>query len=737
MSAQKGWRKLLATATAGLVVASGIALAPAAANAAPGTVADATLSWGVKSSFRNYIYNFAMFDGDSSLLGNTTQTAKTNGPDGVFNWSGGTGVGDTEGANADVSFGEGNGVHFQSHPMTVDGQQVYALDMTFTNPHVVVTSPTTGELRLDVEGYEFESMTSVGDPYAFDDVVLADLALAAPTNAGGTVTWTDAAATLTAEGSTAFGGFYPAGETLDPVTFSLPTTEVVPEATTTTLEVAPAASVVKGGDVTLTATLAPVEAQGEVQFFATDAEGAEQPIGAPVAVVDGVATLTTAEVPAGETSYRAEFAPNAFYVASESAPSAALRVIDTAQPELCSVGAGAKTYAGVDATWAWSAYSNEPNHTGGGGYAWTKVGGGNIAVDDTDFVLSDGTASVTADCTSIAFTGTARVEAYANFFPTNGQWVELVDPALVIDAAGNGAWTAEVRTGAGALNENSSERVAVATVSGAELPDFVDAGTASIVPDYAGTTAKGTWKSGYSDAWSNAFVNMIPSSIQAFYYASGAGSDAKKPAAPIELSWADAPVEIPFVDVQPGDKFYTEIAWMYTEGLSTGTKVGSEVYYRPANSVTREAMAAFLYRLAGEPAFTAPTKSPFADLKTGDRFYKEITWLASEGITTGTKIPGTNKANFLPREQISRAAMAAFMYRFAGEPSYSAPATSAFSDVKPGSGFYKEISWMHSTGISTGSKVGGKVVYQPKDAVKRNAMAAFVFRFDTWQNAAA
>lgn len=232
MTAQKKWWRrstsFLASATAGLLVTGGMVAIPAVAHAdeaaQPGVVADATLDWGVKASFRNYIYNFTMFEGRTTMLGSATQPE----PKGIYHWSTGSGNAKTDGSSADVDFGAGNGVHFQSHPMTVDGEKVYALDMTFTNPHVVLTSPTTGELRMDVAGYEFKSMTEVGDPYELTDANIAELELPAPAKSGDTLTWSDAAATLTDEGAIAFGGFYPAETELDPVTFSLPTTAATP-----------------------------------------------------------------------------------------------------------------------------------------------------------------------------------------------------------------------------------------------------------------------------------------------------------------------------------------------------------------------------------------------------------------------------------------------------------------------------------------------------------------------------
>jgi hypothetical protein len=71
--------------------------------------------------------------------------------------------------------------------------------------------------------------------------------------------------------------------------------------------------------------------------------------------------------------------------------------------------------------------------------------------------------------------------------------------------------------------------------------------------------------------------------------------------------------------------------------------------------------------------------------------------------------------------------MAAFLYRFAGKPAFTPPAVSPFSDVTPSTPFYKEITWLASTGITGGFSDG---TFRPLGTVKRDAMAAFLFRFD-------
>lgn len=141
----------------------------------------------------------------------------------------------------------------------------------------------------------------------------------------------------------------------------------------------------------------------------------------------------------------------------------------------------------------------------------------------------------------------------------------------------------------------------------------------------------------------------------------GDGFDPDRIPKPKPISWK-------FDDVKdPKQAFYHQIYWMAQTGLSTGTvtknaagKVVSRMY-QPKDSVSREAMAPFLYRYSGSPKFQAPKKSPFVDLKPSDKFYKEIMWLSERGITTGVKTG--NRVEYRFSEQVTREAMAAFLNR--------------------------------------------------------------------------
>nr|WP_284327075.1 S-layer homology domain-containing protein [Demequina litorisediminis] len=172
-----------------------------------------------------------------------------------------------------------------------------------------------------------------------------------------------------------------------------------------------------------------------------------------------------------------------------------------------------------------------------------------------------------------------------------------------------------------------------------------------------------------------------------------------------------------FRDVTGSHQFYREISWLTSKGITTGF---ADKSFRPNWEVSREAFAAFLYRLAGKPSVSLPGSSPFKDVSKSDKFYREIVWLDRKGISRGW-----SDGTFRPDEPISRSAMAAFLYRFKGSPSYSPPSSSRFKDMRTSSKFYKEVSWLASTGMTTGFADG---TFRPYDGTSRAATAAFLFR---------
>jgi len=81
---------------------------------------------------------------------------------------------------------------------------------------------------------------------------------------------------------------------------------------------------------------------------------------------------------------------------------------------------------------------------------------------------------------------------------------------------------------------------------------------------------------------------------------------------------------------------------------------------------------------------------------------------------------------------VSRQAVAAFLYRFGNRETVEVH-TARFIDVPAGAPFFSEIQWMGQTGLSKGSPnpvPSNLPVYKPTDPVTRQAMAAFLYRYD-------
>ena len=78
----------------------------------------------------------------------------------------------------------------------------------------------------------------------------------------------------------------------------------------------------------------------------------------------------------------------------------------------------------------------------------------------------------------------------------------------------------------------------------------------------------------------------------------------------------------PIPDVPANHPFCSDIEWMKAQGISTGFADG----YRPSAPVTRQAMSAFMARLAGA-TLTSCASAPFADVAPSHHFCREIAWM--------------------------------------------------------------------------------------------------------------
>ena len=118
---------------------------------------------------------------------------------------------------------------------------------------------------------------------------------------------------------------------------------------------------------------------------------------------------------------------------------------------------------------------------------------------------------------------------------------------------------------------------------------------------------------------------------------------------------------ISFIDVVAETPHRGDIEWLAANGISTGWEAADgTAEFRPYAEIARCDMAAFLYRMAGEPEFE--TDKGFADVAKDTPHREAVLWLAETGVSEGWELEdGT--AEFRPYDQIARADMAAFVHR--------------------------------------------------------------------------
>ncbi|MGW3862315.1 HtaA domain-containing protein [Streptomyces sp. NPDC005047] len=175
--------------------------ASASEAATKGEVADGTLGWGVKQTFRAYVVG-PIAKGRVTVSGGATQAAGN----GAFTFKDATGTYDTDADKLTAAF-EG-AVNFKGH----ESGGTYGLDLTLSNLKATLDG---GSGRLSADVNSLGTLTK--------GVVLADLKAKSAdlTAEKDVITADDVAATLTAAGAKAFGDFYPAGTALDTVDLSV------------------------------------------------------------------------------------------------------------------------------------------------------------------------------------------------------------------------------------------------------------------------------------------------------------------------------------------------------------------------------------------------------------------------------------------------------------------------------------------------------------------------------------
>ena len=215
-NAKRSWA-FLASAAVGL---SGIAATPALANqpaptaqivseqapaAASQSLQDASVDWGVKSSFRRYITG-PVAGGSQELTGATSNA------DGSYHFTAAEGTVEADGSYH-VKF-TGSSVKYTGHHGV--------LEVTISDLELVIKDGQ-GSLYANISERPYNGNTTPNPPVQHDHTLIGTFDASSLKNEGGQLTLAASDATkvkLSAEATSVFAGFYQAGQELDTLAFS-------------------------------------------------------------------------------------------------------------------------------------------------------------------------------------------------------------------------------------------------------------------------------------------------------------------------------------------------------------------------------------------------------------------------------------------------------------------------------------------------------------------------------------
>lgn len=158
-------------------------------------------------------------------------------------------------------------------------------------------------------------------------------------------------------------------------------------------------------------------------------------------------------------------------------------------------------------------------------------------------------------------------------------------------------------------------------------------GTTIDLAQYAPTKSGATFEGWYADKSLTKKITSVKLDANTTVYA----------------KWTEAPVSgLPFKDVKTADWFYNDVKYVYEKGMMAGTAAD---VFAPNATTTRAMIVTILYRLEGSPAVTGT--SAFVDVPAGQWYTDAVNWAAANQIVKGTSATTFAPNDSITREQMA------------------------------------------------------------------------------------
>lgn len=223
------------------------------------------------------------------------------------------------------------------------------------------------------------------------------------------------------------------------------------------------------------------------------------------------------------------------------------------------------------------------------------------------------------------------------------QWVAEGDDATTyepitfsVDLSGVAYYQAPSHGGSGSSGGSASTTYTLTfeTNGGSAISKVTkNKGTSIDLAQYAPTKSGATFEGWYADKGLTKKITSVKLDANTTVYA----------------KWTEAPVSgLPFGDVKSADWFYNDVKYVYEKGMMSGTAAD---VFAPNATTTRAMIVTILYRLEGSPAVTGT--GAFVDVPAGQWYTDAVNWAAANQIVKGTSATTFAPNDSITREQMA------------------------------------------------------------------------------------
>ena len=185
----------------------------------------------------------------------------------------------------------------------------------------------------------------------------------------------------------------------------------------------------------------------------------------------------------------------------------------------------------------------------------------------------------------------------------------------------------------------------------------------------------------------------------------------------------ETPWENPFGDVRPADWFYAGVKFANEHALFNGTAADT---FSPDAPMTRGMLVTVLWRLDGKPAAAAAGR--FADVASAAYYAEAVAWASESGVVNGIDATHFAPENEVTREQI--AAILYRYAQNKGADTQKCADLSAFPDAAQVSAYAKDaLAWANAAGLVKGMAQSGRDHLNPQGHATRAQVATILARY--------